>query len=91
MYRSPRISHAHLAILGATLLIAASAMWSQPEEVSTAAALTDGSYVFSPEEEAHVETIGEVLFTRYIYPFEIMAIMLLAGIIGAVLLTKKKV
>ena len=80
-----------LAILGVTLLVAATTMWSQPEELGTAATLTDGSYMLSPEEKAHVETIGEVLFTRYIYPFEIMAIMLLAGIIGAVLLTKKRV
>ena len=49
----------------------------------------DDAYSITPEDD-HVKTLGEILFTRYIYPFEIMAVMLLAAIIGAVLLTKKR-
>jgi NADH-quinone oxidoreductase subunit J len=40
---------------------------------------------------AHSRDFAEMLFTRYVYPFEIIGIMLLAGIIGAVLMAKKKV
>lgn len=51
--------------------------------------LTEGNYLLTPETEDHVQTLGAVLFSRYIYPFEIMAIMLLAGVLGAVLITRK--
>ena len=39
----------------------------------------------------HSMGFARMLFTRYVYPFEIIGIMLLAGIIGAVLMAKKKV
>ncbi len=56
----------------------------------TALPPVDGSYKFGTE-EAHSQGFAEMLFTRYVYPFEIIGIMLLAGIIGAVLMAKKKV
>ncbi|MFA6467256.1 MAG: NADH-quinone oxidoreductase subunit J [Bacteroidota bacterium] len=37
-----------------------------------------------------VEYIGTVLFTKFLFPFEITSFLLLAAIIGAVLLAKKK-
>jgi NADH-quinone oxidoreductase subunit J len=37
-----------------------------------------------------VENIGKVLFTDYLFPFEITSILLLAAIIGAVVLAKKR-
>lgn len=37
-----------------------------------------------------VEYIGKVLFTKFLFPFEITSFLLLAAIIGAVLLAKKK-
>jgi len=37
-----------------------------------------------------VEHIGDVLFTRYIFPFELTSILLLAAMIGAVVLAKKR-
>jgi NADH-quinone oxidoreductase subunit J len=46
--------------------------------------------VVATKKNEHIMKLGKVLFTRYIYPFEIMAIMLLAAVIGAVLLTKKR-
>jgi NADH-quinone oxidoreductase subunit J len=38
-----------------------------------------------------VENIGKVLFTEYLFPFEITSVLLLAAIIGAVVLAKRKV
>ena len=73
----------------AILLTLAATLGEMKAEEQTPPQQATGSYEFVPEKGGHVEAIGEVLFTRYIYPFEIMAIMLLAGIIGAVLLTKK--
>lgn len=37
-----------------------------------------------------VESIGRVLFTEYLLPFEITSIILLVGLIGAVVLAKKR-
>jgi NADH-quinone oxidoreductase subunit J len=37
-----------------------------------------------------VEYIGKVLFTDYLFPFEITSLLLLAAIIGAVVLAKRK-
>jgi NADH-quinone oxidoreductase subunit J len=36
-----------------------------------------------------VETLGMVLFTNYIFPFEAISLLLLAAIVGAVLLSKR--
>ena len=40
---------------------------------------------------ANVKSVGEMLLTRYLLPFEITTILLVAAIIGAVVLSKKKV
>lgn len=37
-----------------------------------------------------VEGVGKVLFTDYLLPFEIVSVLLLAAIIGAVILSKKE-
>ena len=37
----------------------------------------------------NVRVIGEVLFTQYLFPFEIASILLVAAIVGAVVLSKK--
>ncbi len=37
-----------------------------------------------------VESIGKVLFSSYIFPFEMTSMLLLAAIVGAILLAKKK-
>jgi NADH-quinone oxidoreductase subunit J len=39
----------------------------------------------------HVELIGKALFTEFLLPFEITSILLLAAIVGAVILAKKKI
>ena len=38
----------------------------------------------------NVRTIGEVLFTQYLFPFEIVSILLVVAIVGAVVLSKKR-
>ena len=40
---------------------------------------------------ANVKSVGEMLLTRYLFPFEIATILLVAAIIGAVVLSKKKI
>lgn len=44
----------------------------------------------SAAEIGTVEYLGKVLFTKFLFPFEITSFLLLAAIIGAVLLAKKK-
>ena len=38
----------------------------------------------------NVQAIGQLLFTDYLLPFELAAVLLLIGIVGAVVLAKKK-
>ena len=38
----------------------------------------------------NVQAIGKLLFTNYLLPFELAAVLLLIGIVGAVVLAKKK-
>jgi NADH-quinone oxidoreductase subunit J len=37
-----------------------------------------------------VEAVGRVLFTRFLFPFEVTSLLLTAAIVGAVVLAKKK-
>jgi len=53
--------------------------------------LTGKIGAYPPEKlSQNVKTIGEVLFTRYLFPFEIVSVLLVASIVGAVVLSKKK-
>jgi NADH-quinone oxidoreductase subunit J len=38
----------------------------------------------------NVQAIGKLLFTDYLLPFELAAVLLLIGIVGAVVLARKK-
>ncbi len=38
----------------------------------------------------NVKTMGEVLVTRYLFPFEVVSVLLVAAIVGAVVLSKKR-
>jgi NADH-quinone oxidoreductase subunit J len=42
-----------------------------------------------PEGFGTIEAVGDALFTRYLYPFEIVSVLLLVAIIGAVLIAKR--
>jgi NADH-quinone oxidoreductase subunit J len=48
-----------------------------------------GSYT-TEKLSANVKVVGEVLFTQYLFPFEIVSVLLVAAIIGAVILSKKR-
>ncbi len=52
----------------------------------------DGMQQQSPLAAANgtVEHIGDVLFTSYVFPFELTSILLLAAMIGAVVIAKKR-
>jgi len=65
-----------LGLLGLTLLT--------PSLSGTPGTLT-------PEQLGSVEELGRFLFTDYLYPFEITSLLLLIGVIGAVILGKRKV
>ena len=48
-----------------------------------------GSY--TPDKvSTNVKAVGEMLFTRYLFPFEIVSVLLVAAIVGAVILSKRR-
>jgi NADH-quinone oxidoreductase subunit J len=42
-------------------------------------------------QETHTKALGMLLYTEYLYPFEIASLILLVAIIGAIVLAKRKV
>ncbi len=44
----------------------------------------------TPEGYSNTEAIGEVLYTQYVYPFELAAVILLVAIVAAITLTMRK-
>jgi len=56
-----------------------------------ATSLTGKTGPYTPEKvSANVKAVGEVLFTQYLFPFEITSVLLVAAIVGAVVLSKKR-
>ena len=56
-----------------------------------ATSLTGKVGPYTPEKvSANVKAVGETLFTQYLFPFEIVSILLVAAIVGAVVLSKKR-
>jgi NADH-quinone oxidoreductase subunit J len=56
-----------------------------------AKSLTGKIGTYTPEKmSANVKAVGEVLFTQYLFPFEIVSVLLVAAIVGAVILSKKR-
>ena len=48
-----------------------------------------GSY--TPDKlSGNVKAVGQMLFTQYLFPFEIVSVLLAAAIVGAVILSKKR-
>lgn len=51
-----------------------------------------GQYsVDAMKSEGHIMTVGKVLYTEFLLPFEIASLILLVAIIGAVVLAKRRV
>lgn len=64
-------------VLVIELLVALRAAFSQLGEASTA-------------ELGNPSDLGTLLFTKYLYPFEITSILIIAALVGAIVLVKKK-
>lgn len=49
-----------------------------------------GGVVSLPEGESNIRALGEVMYTQYVYPFEIAAVILLLAIVAAIGLTLRR-
>jgi len=57
------------------------------------ARLPAGLGPYAPElvaQQGNTELIGELLFTRYLFPFEVASVLLLVAIVGAIVISKRK-
>jgi len=47
--------------------------------------------LYTPDKvSANVKAVGEMLFTQYLFPFEIVSVLIVAAIVGAVILSKRR-
>ncbi len=46
---------------------------------------------FAPPEYGSPQAMGRALFTSYVWPFELASILLLVGIVGSILLAKRRI
>lgn len=53
--------------------------------------LSAGDSAFASEDYGQPQTIGLALFTDYGYPFEAVSVLLLVGIVGSILLAKRRI
>jgi NADH-quinone oxidoreductase subunit J len=51
--------------------------------------LLESSVRQATTEDSNVQAIGRLMFTEYVYPFELASVILLVGIIAAVALTQR--
>ncbi|MBI5188000.1 MAG: NADH-quinone oxidoreductase subunit J [Nitrospirae bacterium] len=51
---------------------------------------TGGYSVDVVKKAGHTDILGRVLYTEYLFPFEVVSVVLLVAIIGAIVLAKKK-
>ncbi len=70
-----------LTLLTEALLLVASRRGSASEPAATAEA--------AAEAVGNTETIGEVLYSTYLFPFEVASLILLVAMIGAIILAKR--
>lgn len=75
------------SVLGVLIFIV-SAKFIAGGEVSQSVGDVTGQVVM---EYGHTELIGKAMFTEFLLPFEIASILLLVAIVGAVILSKRKV
>jgi len=46
---------------------------------------------YTPDKvSANVKVVGEILLTQYLFPFEIVSVLLVAAIVGAIILSKRR-
>ncbi len=70
-------------LLGGTLTVALIYNFVIQPTQSTFGATFDRTY-------GTPQAIGKVFFTQYVYPFEIISILLLLGVVGSIMLAKRK-
>jgi len=80
---------------GATILVRRLIGWlAGAFIVSTAALLFAGRWALGPVSQAppsgagNTQALGQVLYTRFLYPFEITSLVLLVAMVGAIVITK---
>ena len=80
-----------LALRGYTPQRLANEFSTQPDGVSPSLVFPDGDAArLATESRGVVGSVAEPLFQSYLIPFEITSVLLLAAVIGAVVLAKKK-
>jgi NADH-quinone oxidoreductase subunit J len=84
--REQAIQRSKFAASGLLCLLAAAvlmrALAAPPAEPGAAAAAIAPDF-------GNVEGMADVLFTRYLFPFEVVSLILLVGIVGAVVVAKR--
>ncbi|GJL55766.1 MAG: NADH dehydrogenase subunit J [Nitrospirales bacterium] len=73
-------------LLGATLLTEAALLVFQSKGPVFPDATSSGS---AGEVTGNTESIGQVLYSTYLFPFEVASLILLVAMVGAVILSKK--
>ena len=77
-----------VAAVGLTLVIEAVILTAMKGWVTPAAATgTETAIAIA----GNTEAIGDVLYTTYLFPFEVASVILLVAMIGAIILAKKDV
>ncbi|MCH9008444.1 NADH-quinone oxidoreductase subunit J [candidate division KSB1 bacterium] len=74
-----------LGIVAAAVLLVEVGVFLKAGFAGAATQGPDGSQIIGD-----TESIGRLLFTEYLFPFEVASVLLLSGIIGSVLLAKLK-
>lgn len=78
-----------LSKIAGVVLIAASA-WMVAKSFSGEAAAPKAFAEIAVNTFGTIEHVGKQLFTKFLFPFEVVSLLLLASVLGAVVLAKKK-
>lgn len=71
-------------------LIVGAAMAAEMIIILNKSSFQDVQVVAKPADYSNTQALGELLFTEYVYPFEIAGVILLVAIIAAITLTMRK-
>lgn len=74
-----------LALVGGGLAVAAIAVM-----IRTAVTRSPLGVAAAPTLEGTTRPLGELLFTRYLLPFEVLSVLLLVAMVGVILLSRKE-
>jgi len=69
-------------LLGEIFLILSRALF--PESIA-------GTALQQVAQEGNTEAVGKLLYTKYLFPFEVASILLLAAMIGAIVMAKREI